>query len=711
MSLVHEPVVRGLVSGGACVLVDNPGISKSGSPPCRLRAGATCGSEGDSFRQISLLAAKVVKRQSSYNPSLSMAHILGQAGTQAKSSNVAMDPMNPTNASQNADNWHRTRKLVLCFDGTGNKFHGDESDSNILKIFRMLDSSSDDQCGAYVARFLAEMLDYVGLLAHGNEEMVIFAWNAFSQWQCRRANSTPEGKEDKEKMYKFLKGFRETFSRPIRRIRFLGLFDCVNSVPRFETAWMQRDKFPYTARSSAKVIRHAVSIDERRAKFRQDLIYQEKKKCKKSKKDALGHSLMEKNPLNDKLHGFQEKYRPGKRVALDPNDIPGSAGRGRGAPNELLPDDADHPVRYRNRSRSRSRATSRGMSDNTSLASRAPVPDAGYDSDDDEQDIDEVWFAGGHADIGGGWDVIPGQKSSSHVPLVWMVREAMRAGLSLDVRQLEEIGCIECADDHEEECEAAHMDIPEIHIDAPSPGVSSPDVLEQDVQDKPAQPGDARFKFEEMLRDAHLSDLHDSLRFGRGVPRLSVCGWRFMEWMPFRRLDLRPDGSWKPIRWPLPRGEVRDIPENVRVHGSVIRRLEMDPTYRPGNLIIGGGGRGVRTASEKHGIGEWICVKGKGDPVEEIWDPPLLCLAHLPRAANTPQPCWHRTLSFQCRQRPPTRSVADHRCARHNLTLVGTPQQQSNGNGVDRRDVSTQSTEMDTKNDGYGRWQEQALLL
>jgi uncharacterized protein (DUF2235 family) len=38
------------------------------------------------------------------------------------------------------------------------------------------------------------------------------------------------------------------------------------------SAWMQRSKFPYTAHSSAKVIRHAVSIDERRAKFRQDLI-------------------------------------------------------------------------------------------------------------------------------------------------------------------------------------------------------------------------------------------------------------------------------------------------------------------------------------------------------------------------------------------------------------------------------------------------------
>lgn len=38
------------------------------------------------------------------------------------------------------------RKLILCFDGTGNKFRGDDSDSNILKIFRMLDSSANDQC-------------------------------------------------------------------------------------------------------------------------------------------------------------------------------------------------------------------------------------------------------------------------------------------------------------------------------------------------------------------------------------------------------------------------------------------------------------------------------------------------------------------------------------------------------------------------------------
>lgn len=129
--------------------------------------------------------------------------------------------------------------------------------------------------GAYVARFLAEMLDHVGLLSHGNEEMARFAWKAFSQWQ-QRGESTEEEKQKKKEMLEYLQAFRSTFSRPVRRIRFLGLFDTVNSVPRFENAWMQRSKFPYTARSSAKVIRHAVSIDERRAKFRQDLISEAK---------------------------------------------------------------------------------------------------------------------------------------------------------------------------------------------------------------------------------------------------------------------------------------------------------------------------------------------------------------------------------------------------------------------------------------------------
>ena len=39
---------------------------------------------------------------------------------------------------------HR-RRHVLCFDGTGNKFSGTPADSNILKIFRMLDCGDPNQ--------------------------------------------------------------------------------------------------------------------------------------------------------------------------------------------------------------------------------------------------------------------------------------------------------------------------------------------------------------------------------------------------------------------------------------------------------------------------------------------------------------------------------------------------------------------------------------
>ncbi|KAK1492458.1 hypothetical protein CTAM01_09875 [Colletotrichum tamarilloi] len=599
------------------------------------------------------------------------------------------------------------RKLILCFDGTGNKFRGDDSDSNILKIFRMLDSNANDQyhyyqpgigtyvvsenlthngfrakCkswyqmakdsavgssfdqhvvggyrflmryyspgddiymfgfsrGAYVARFLAEMLDFVGLLAHGNEEMVAFAWNSFSQWQCRRTNSTPEGKEDREKMYQFLKGFRETFSRPIRRIRFLGLFDTVNSVPRFETAWMQRSKFPYTARSSAKVIRHAVSIDERRAKFRQDLIYQEPKK---SRRRTAAKRLMEHHhPLNEKVQEFQEKYRPGRRSTLAPDDAVAKEDRGRRRvhPQE---EDADHPAPFRSRSRSRSRATERTGNaytdhDASSINSKPPMEDLTYDSDDDEadQDVDEVWFSGGHGDIGGGWDAVPGQKNASHIPLVWMVREAMRAGLTFDLDQLEYLGCVESVAG--ENTRTARQStatmpngaiaVPEIHIDAPSPTIDfQPSSPTASATENAANSGTSThtctaLSFNVMMQTAHEAKIHDSLDFKCGMHRASVFMWRVMEYLPFRRLDLRPDGSWKPIRWPLPRGEVRDVPDKVRIHGSVIRRMERDEKYRPGNLIVGGGGRGCRVAPKEYGMGHWKCVKGSGDIIDEIWE-------------------------------------------------------------------------------------------
>lgn len=569
--------------------------------------------------------------------------------------------------------------------------------------------------GAYVARFLAEMLDYVGLLGHGNEEMVVFAWKAFAQWQTRRHSAhTSSGREESRKLYEFMKGFRETFSMPVKRIRFLGLFDTVHSVPHFETAWMKRSrtksKFPYTARSSARVIRHAVAIDERRAKFRQHLLYQEPASRRKTGQSKNEKAV--KSSMNDKKHqNMRERFRPhGPRASISiapdypttpgtgfvsgytrsgvrtaslavptqkigsfapcspgrsysisvPSGIRGhytnhqgdlsiSGGRAdsltlsssaydRGlAPEDALNMDSrrkshgdnQDPAPYRlHQSKSRITIVSNRMQfgegprDDISIVSHLPPSDAGYDSEDEDQDIDEVWFSGGHVDVGGGWEEDPpDQHRISHIPLVWMVREAMKAGLSFDLEQVVALGCMDAQDLYGSghsfiSSSPIRGMIPNIYIDGKihRPATTSREQIEPvTTTETQASP------WQDMMLKAQSAKIHDALSFSSGSNKLEVLSWNLMEYLPFKRMDLQPDGTWRPIRWPLPRGEVRDIPENARIHGSVIRRMLEDPSYRPGNLIVGGGGRGHRVAPPQYGTGDWECLAEEGDLVGEVW--------------------------------------------------------------------------------------------
>ena len=66
-------------------------------------------------------------------------------------------------------------------------------------------------------------------------------------------------------------------------------------------------------------------------------------------------------------------------------------------------------------------------------------------------------------------------------------------------------------------------------------------------------------------------------------------------------------------------GETRDIPATAHIHRSGIRRMEIDPNYRPGNLIVGGGGRGCRYAPAEYGIGEWKKHKHHDHTVKETY--------------------------------------------------------------------------------------------
>lgn len=71
-------------------------------------------------------------------------------------------------------------------------------------------------------------------------------------------------------------------------MKFLGLFDCVNSTALF------RDQFRAMIRPPARHIRHAVSIDEKRAKFRASLFDVSQASVAKWKSSGGSHSIEEK---------------------------------------------------------------------------------------------------------------------------------------------------------------------------------------------------------------------------------------------------------------------------------------------------------------------------------------------------------------------------------------------------------------------------------
>ena len=55
--------------------------------------------------------------------------------------------------------------------------------------------------GAYTARFLAEMLDQIGLINAGNEELVRFTWKTYADWAARKNKGTKRAQLKEDKQY------------------------------------------------------------------------------------------------------------------------------------------------------------------------------------------------------------------------------------------------------------------------------------------------------------------------------------------------------------------------------------------------------------------------------------------------------------------------------------------------------------------------------
>ncbi|PWY69715.1 sporulation associated protein [Aspergillus heteromorphus CBS 117.55] len=417
-----------------------------------------------------------------------------------------------------------TRELVLCFDGTGNTFRADGGESNILKIFRMLDRRKDhrycyyqpgigtditpgtfanmafrpfsnlpahkvmDQAlatsfdqhvingyrflarrwvpgtriymfgfsrGAYTARFLNEMLDFIGLISADNEEIIPLVWQAFTRYKIARND-----KEANDAEY-FLKMCRDTMCRSVGLVHFLGLFDTVNSVAEFNNDLQRTQPKPH-------IMRHAVSIDERRIKFQPVLF--------------------------DQLRGAHARAcRVSTWAERADLEFQSSSG--------LVP----------------------------------PPPS--------ETDFEEVYFAGDHSDVGGGWPRERGSERwvASQIPLMWMVEEAIEADLTFDPTQLHELGCFN------------YM---------------------------------ARERYDEVaVKEASEAVLHDSLLYDSGKG-LETLFWRVLECLPIKRPKVAPDGTVQETRWHVG-GLRRPLPEGAKLHFSVIDRMKKDPTYRPYNLGVG----------------------------------------------------------------------------------------------------------------------------
>ena len=152
--------------------------------------------------------------------------------------------------------------------------------ANVLDAYRYLMEFYNDgdqiyvfgfSRGSYTARALVSLLHGYGLLCRGNEGHLLYAWQMMSEQlkQKREQLKRPDKKGASNIAHTITRNeaFAQTFSR-IVTVRFIGIWDTVSSVGWIYTPIRLLDG----ARNPIiQVGRHAVSIDERRAFYRDNL--------------------------------------------------------------------------------------------------------------------------------------------------------------------------------------------------------------------------------------------------------------------------------------------------------------------------------------------------------------------------------------------------------------------------------------------------------
>ena len=148
------------------------------------------------------------------------------------------------------------------------------------------------------------------------------------------------------------------------------------------------------------------------------------------------------------------------------------------------------------------------------------------DAHAEPQDILQVWFSGVHADIGGGYP--EKQSGLSKYPLLWMIDEAIKCGLTVNQATVNQ--------------------------------------LAWGVQRKGSP-------FSYVVPDVR-GDLHTSLR----------GAWWILEYIPKSATYKEWPARKAHFGYYIPDAEPRFIPDGAMIHESALLRMDAMPSYRPVNL-------------------------------------------------------------------------------------------------------------------------------
>ena len=181
------------------------------------------------------------------------------------------DPGVGTMASPNEKTWLGKRWSLL----KGLAF-GAGLDDNVMDAYRYLMATHEDgdnvflfgfSRGAFTVRVLAGMLHGVGLLNTGSENMLRYVWEHYRGIRILGDNASDKEKAAADRHAEGTKILRRSFARACP-VAFLGPWDTVGSVGMYN----MNQAFPFTfENASVAVVRHAVSLDERRAGFRSNV--------------------------------------------------------------------------------------------------------------------------------------------------------------------------------------------------------------------------------------------------------------------------------------------------------------------------------------------------------------------------------------------------------------------------------------------------------